>query len=48
MVRLKAKPHSVWQPMTGTKYVADGEGFFDAAADHVKVLLKAGCARVAT
>ena len=33
------------QPVSGTRYVADADGFVDVAAEHVKALLRAGCAR---
>jgi hypothetical protein len=44
-VRLKGQPHASYQPVTGTRYVCDAQGFFDAAVDHVKALLRAGCTR---
>jgi hypothetical protein len=42
-VRLKGRPHAAYQPATAVRYVADGEGFFQAAVEHLKALQRAGC-----
>ena len=41
-VRLRARPHSVWQPATGARYTADAEGFLDVAPEHAAALLREG------
>jgi hypothetical protein len=48
-VRLRApRPHAALAPVSGStvRYVADGDGFIEAAVDHVEALLRAGCKRV--
>jgi hypothetical protein len=45
-VRLKAAPHSVWQPRTGARYVAAADGRLDVAPEHVEALMRAGCVLV--
>jgi hypothetical protein len=44
-VRLRAKPHSAFQPRTGFRYQADSDGIILAHRDDVAALLRAGCER---
>jgi hypothetical protein len=47
-VRLRGRPHGLYAPAPENprvRYQADAEGYFDAAPEHLKALLRAGCVR---
>ena len=35
----------MYQPVTGTRYTADADGYFEAEVVHAKDLMRAGCER---
>jgi hypothetical protein len=45
-IRLRGKPWMNYQPATDARFHADGDGFLDVPPQHVKALLRAGCAHV--
>ena len=48
-VPLKGKPYVIYAPdldHSTVRYTADADGFLEAAPEHVKALMRAGCARL--
>ena len=45
-IRLKGRAGAAYQPETGSRYTADGEGFVEIPVHHVKALLRMGCSYV--